>query len=41
MFKKLWQFSFYLVQKGLVKLKVENVKGQTSVNLTKSDTVQK
>ena len=37
MFEKLWQFSSYLVQKGLTILEVGNVKDQISVNLTKSD----
>ena len=37
MFEKLWQFSSYLVNKGLEILEVGHVKDQISVNLTKSD----
>ena len=37
MFEKLWQFSSYLVNKGLEILEVGHVRDQISVNLTKSD----
>ena len=37
MFEKLWQFSSYLVNRGLKILEVGHVKDQISVNLTKSD----